>query len=248
MGDSFTEGVGDDLPSGGLRGWADLVALGLAAEAATDASVAPFSYANLAIRGKLLRPIVEGQLEPAMDLTPDLLSLCGGGNDVMRPKVEIAGVVALLDQVVERALSQGVHVLMLTGANPTKHLPLGTLIQRRGDRLADAARSAFSQRPGVTYVDNWLDPELTGARYWSPDRLHLNALGHARVAANVLAALGAAVPPEFAGAAAPEPSSRVRTPAYYREHVLPWIGRRLSGRSSGDGRSAKRPELAPVTL
>jgi len=27
---------------------------------------------------------------------------------------------------------------------------------------------------------------------------------------------------------------------------LPWIGRRITGRSSGDGRYAKRPELAPV--
>lgn len=221
------------------------MALGLSASAE---SVAPVSYANLAIRGKLLGPIVEGQLEPAMNLAPDLLSICGGGNDVMRPKVEIAGVVALLEQVVERALAEGVHVVMLTGANPTKHLPLGGLIQRRGDRLADAARASFAQRPGVTYVDNWLDPELTRSRYWSPDRLHLNALGHARVAANALAALDIPVPTELAGSEAPEPSSRVRTPAYYREHVLPWIGRRLSGRSSGDGRSAKRPELAPVEL
>jgi hypothetical protein len=28
--------------------------------------------------------------------------------------------------------------------------------------------------------------------------------------------------------------------------VLPWIGRRLTGRSSGDGRTAKRPTLEPV--
>jgi len=253
MGDSFTEGVGDELSSGELRGWADLVALGLAAAAietteASGASGAAFSYANLAIRGKLLRPIVDGQLEPAMHLAPDLLSICGGGNDVMRPRVEIADIVALLERVVERALAQGTHVMMLTGANPTKQLPLGTLIERRGDRLADAARQSFAQRPGVTYVDNWLDLELTAARFWSADRLHLNALGHARVAANALTALNVSVLPEISAAAAPDAGSRVRTPAYYREHVLPWIGRRLSGRSSGDGRSAKRPELMPVEL
>ena len=223
------------------------MALGLAAGAGmrANASAAQFSYANLAIRGKLLRPIVEGQLEPAMSLGPDLLSVCGGGNDVMRPKVEIRAVVALLERVVDRALADGVHVVMLTGANPTKHLPLGALIQRRGDRLADSARATFT-RPGVTVVDNWLDPELTRLRYWSPDRLHLNALGHARVAANVLTALGVPVPPELGGTEAPTPNNRVRTPTYYREHVLPWIGRRLSGRSSGDGRSAKRPSLAPI--
>ena len=30
IGDSFTEGVGDELPDGSVRGWADFVALGLA--------------------------------------------------------------------------------------------------------------------------------------------------------------------------------------------------------------------------
>ncbi|MDH6235666.1 SGNH/GDSL hydrolase family protein [Cryobacterium sp. CG_9.6] len=241
MGDSFTEGVGDGLPSGELRGWADMVAIGLAAASAT-----PVSYANLAIRGKLLRPIVEDQLQPALALGPDLLSICGGGNDVMRPRVQIPAVVDLLQRVVDQALDGGAHVLMLTGGNPTRHLPLGSLIQRRGDTLADAARARFTQ-PGVTYVDNWVDPELALLRNWSSDHLHLNALGHARVASNVLTALGVPVPEEFtAKTDASLPAISARNPAYYREHVLPWIGRRLTGRSSGDGRSAKRPALVPV--
>ena len=33
---------------------------------------------------------------------------------------------------------------------------------------------------------------------------------------------------------------------YYRRYVLPWIGRRLTGRSSGDGRVAKIAELTVV--
>ena len=61
IGDSFTEGVGDDLPDGRVRGWADLVALGIAA-----ASTEPVTYANLAIRGRLLAPIVSEQLDAAV--------------------------------------------------------------------------------------------------------------------------------------------------------------------------------------
>jgi hypothetical protein len=61
IGDSFTEGVGDDLPGGGVRGWADLVALGLA-----RADAQPFRYANLAIRGRKLAPLIAEQLEPAL--------------------------------------------------------------------------------------------------------------------------------------------------------------------------------------
>ena len=270
MGDSFTEGVGDVRPDGGLRGWADLVALGLAAASAAqhdqtgaispaddatgpektvgptspgDTGPAPFAYANLAIRGKLLGPIVDGQLDDALALDPDLLSVCGGGNDVMRPRVQMSAVVGHMHRVVDRAEAQGVHVMVLVGANPTRHLPLGSLIERRGERFTQACRDAFV-RPGITFVDNWADTELAELRFWSEDRMHLNSLGHARVAANVLNALGLPVP--AAEIAAATPASQVRTPAYYREHVMPWIGRRLTGRSSGDGRTAKRPTLLPV--
>ena len=133
IGDSFTEGVGDELPNGQLRGWADLVALGLA-----EASALPVSYANLAIRGKLLGPIVREQLAPALALKPDLLTISGGGNDLMRPHVEIGYVIGLTRQVVDRALDAGAHVVLVSGGNPSRHLPMGALMQRRGDALAAA--------------------------------------------------------------------------------------------------------------
>ena len=69
IGDSFSEGVGDELPDGTVRGWADLAALGWA-----DALGEPISYANLAIRGRLAWPVVEEQLEPALALSPTHLS------------------------------------------------------------------------------------------------------------------------------------------------------------------------------
>jgi hypothetical protein len=36
--------------------------------------------------------------------------------------------------------------------------------------------------------------------------------------------------------------------AWMSRHMAPWIVRRIRGRSSGDGRSAKRPALAPLEL
>ena len=243
IGDSFTEGVGDELPDGQVRGWADLVALGLA-----QAAPEPVSYANLAIRGKLLGPIVNDQLEPALALKPDLLTVCGGGNDMMRPRVEISYVVDLLDRVVDRAVADGIHVVVLSGGNPSRHLPLGSLMQKRGDKLAEAARDTFG-KPGVTLVDNWIDTDLSQSRYWSADKLHLNPCGHTRVAMNVLNALNVPIPAGWAEGEAGEAPPRERiqdTAAYYRAYVLPWIGRRLTGRSSGDGRPPKRPELTLV--
>ncbi|MGO3886984.1 MAG: SGNH/GDSL hydrolase family protein, partial [Mycetocola sp.] len=81
IGDSFTEGIGDPEPSapGGNRGWADRVAEQL------SRGVDDFAYANLAVRGKLIAQIATAQIEPALDLRPDLITFSAGGNDVLRP-------------------------------------------------------------------------------------------------------------------------------------------------------------------
>ncbi|WP_022891400.1 SGNH/GDSL hydrolase family protein [Agromyces subbeticus] len=243
IGDSFTEGVGDELPDGSPRGWADFVALGLAAVARE-----PIGYANLAIRGRKLGPIIDEQLDAAITLKPELLSFNGGGNDMLRPRMDEQATATRFRGAIERIRAADIHVLMLSGANPTEHLPMGKVFDARGARLT-AALVDLADMPGVTFVDNFNDHVLRDIRYWSADKLHLNALGHARVASNVLTGLGLPVPAEWGveevAAAAAGPRSR-NTAAYYREFVLPWIGRRLTGRSSGDGRTAKRPSLEPV--
>jgi lysophospholipase L1-like esterase len=246
IGDSFTEGVGDELPDGGVRGWADLVALGLALAARErHGADTEFTYANLAIRGRLLGPIVDEQLDAAIALGPDLLSLNGGGNDIMRPKVSIESVADRLAEAAEKAMAAGIHVLLLSGGNPTRHIPLGSRIEVRGEELARAVRARVPASDTVTFVDNWADAELTELRYWSVDKLHLNALGHRRVAGNVLTGLGVPVP-DWGGESLE--LQRPGTLAYWRGYGLPWIGRRLTGRSSGDGREPKRATLLPVEL
>lgn len=238
IGDSFTEGVGDDLPDGRVRGWADLVAVGLA-----FASTEPVTYANLAIRGRLLAPIISGQLDAALALEPALLSVNGGGNDILRPRVSIPAIADQLEAAVDRATAAGAHVVLASGANPSRHMPFGSLVQVRGSRLAQALKDRLP-KDNVTFVDNWSDAELGEIRYWSRDKIHLNPLGHQRVASNVLAALGVPVP---AVSGAPSPvDARMRAAAYWREYVFPWIGRRLTGRSSGDNRQPKIATLQPV--
>ena len=71
LGDSFTEGVGDPDPGlpNGVRGWADRVADVLASQADD------FGYANLAIRGRKMDAILAEQIEPALAMRPDLVSI-----------------------------------------------------------------------------------------------------------------------------------------------------------------------------
>ena len=241
IGDSFTEGVGDELPDGIVRGWADLVAQGWA-----DSSGEPVEYANLAIRGKLIGPIVEQQLEPALALKPTHLSFNGGGNDMLRPRTSIAHVADRFMHVLRRCDEEGVRLIALSGANPSGQLPLRRLIQRRGDELSAAVAARLTDRPDVITAWNWPDRELSSPGYWSQDRLHMNSRGHHRVAARVLAAVGQQPPVEWwslPDLAADGP----RGAAYYRAHVLPWVQRRLTGRSSGDGRVAKYGDWVEIT-
>lgn len=233
IGDSFTEGVGDELPDGHPRGWADLVAQGWA-----DSRGAEVEYANLAIRGKLVWPIVEQQLEPALALKPTHLSFNGGGNDMLRPRTGIERIADAFTHVLRRCDDEGVRLILLSGANPSGQLPLGRVIGRRGDQLSAAVLARVEGRDDVVRALNWPDTELAGPSYWSPDRLHMNARGHHRVAARVLEALGEQAPGSWWSLPADAAASARGLP-YYREHVGPWVRRRLTGTSSGDGREPK---------
>lgn len=242
LGDSFTEGVGDERPDGGARGWADLVAEGLADTGGT------VQYANLAIRGRLLGRIVEEQLEPALALrpAPTLVTFNGGGNDMLRPGTDIAWIARVTERAMHRILDAGAEPVLLAGANPTGGLPGGRGVQGKGDRLVVVARR-LADDLGIRFVDNWNDDELRGRQYWSSDRLHLAPVGHRRVAAAVLRSLGRNVPVDWVITADPMPAPRTREQLRYaREHVAPWVHRRLTGRSSGDGRAAKHPGWTPI--
>ncbi len=241
IGDSVTEGVGDEVLPGTPRGWADLVAQGWA-----DLGGEPIGYANLAIRGRLAWPIVEEQLEPALALRPTHLSFNGGGNDMLRPKTPLSHIADTFSRVLKRCDEEEVQLILLSGADPTRHLPLGRMIQRRGDLLSDAVLDRVADRPDVIRALNWPDKTLAGDGFWAPDRLHMNARGHHRVAARVLTALGFEPPADWWALPDEAAVPRQRQAAYYREHVAPWVRRRLTGTSSGDGRAPKHPTFATI--
>jgi lysophospholipase L1-like esterase len=77
LGDSQTEGMNDLDAHGGIRGWADRFAVYLA-ESNPD-----LLYANLAIRGRRTKRVRADQLDPALALNPDLVSVMAGANDVL---------------------------------------------------------------------------------------------------------------------------------------------------------------------
>jgi len=242
IGDSFTEGVGDELPDGSVRGWADLVAAGLA-----TARGEAVRYANLAVRGRLLEPIVTGQLGAALalDPAPTLVTLNGGGNDMLRPRADVGRLVAMTAHAIRRCADAGVRLVLLSGGDPSDRLPFGRTVRRRGEALT-ARVAELAAAHGLLLVDCFHDTEIRRPHYWSADRLHLNANGHRRVAGLVLAALGGDISPEPSVSGLPEARRLLTEARYYREHVLPWVQRRLRGHSSGDDQAGKHAEWSDV--
>ncbi|GAT69384.1 lysophospholipase [Planomonospora sphaerica] len=248
LGDSQTEGLGDGDETGGLRGWADRLADRLA-------ETSPgLRYANLAVRGRLASQVHAEQLGPALALRPDLATVVAGVNDLLRPRFDADEVAGHLEAMFAELTAQGALVATLTFPDITRITPLARPAAPRAAALNQRIRAA-ALRHGVVVAETSHHAVVTDPRLWSRDRLHASPLGHERIAAAVAHALGlpgsgddwthplpspAAVPSGWRAAAV-----ELRWAAAF---LGPWLGRRLRGRSSGDGRTAKRPHLLPVAV
>jgi lysophospholipase L1-like esterase len=254
VGDSFTEGMCDDLrPDGHHIGWSDRVAHALARQSAHAGD--DVEYANLAVRGKLLDQVVDEQLDLAASFAPTLTTFHAGPNDVLRRGTDLDDLFRRYDAAVARVAASSERVVLFTSIGRAGGT--GRLAQFLADRFARFNENvrAVGARHGALVVD--LEPVhvLTDRRLWHTDRLHLNADGHRRVTAAVLERLDVRNPDLLGGPPGwwreplpPRPPTARkddlgRDLAWARDHLAPWVMRRLTGTSSGDGRDAK--DLTP---
>ncbi len=256
IGDSFTEGMCDtDVtamadPAAPERyaGWADRLARRLADLAAAQG--ASFGYANLAVRGRKLGDVVGRQLDAAVQLGPDLVSMVGGGNDLLRPTVDLDGLARRLEVAVVRLREAGADVLLAT---PTDTRDAGLFKALRARHAVHTANlHSIAQRHGCHVIDLWGLVSIQDWRMWAEDRIHLSTEGHVRVRDAALVALGlASLDPDFR-APLPAATRAARTDElrahaeWVRVHAGPWVERRVRGTSSGDALPAKRPGLTPL--
>lgn len=245
IGDSFTEGIGDPIPgtADGHWGWADRVADVLGSQ------VDDFAYANLAVRGKLISQIVADQVEPALALSPDLVTFSAGGNDVIRPGGDPDVVALQFEDAVARLSSQGATVVVFTALD-TNFTPVFRGIRGRAAIYNENIR-AIADRYDCIVADQWALKEVQDMRFFDDDRLHFNALGHHEVARMVLRSLNV---PNDLQPHQPElrptltwQEARVNDFVWARTHLVPWVLRRVRHQSSGDHITAKRPDALPIS-
>ncbi len=246
LGDSFTEGLDDPGLGHGpqFRGWADRVAEHFAK------AEPRFTYANLAIRGRRLDEIVDEQVPRALELKPELVSLAGGTNDVLRPKVDLDRLAQRFEDAVRRLRENGSQVVLFQSVDPSARSRLiGRTLPRV--KVLTTIVEETAERYQCSIVRLWGARVLAHPSMWSADRLHLSSAGHERVAGAVLEALGLG---EHAWADVPEPAALLRRRQriaadvrWGRQYLAPWVGRRIRRVSSGDGLPPKYADLAPVS-
>lgn len=245
LGDSQSEGLWDGDDESVLYGFADRLAVHVN-------SLHPgLRYANLAIRGKRVRDVINDQLPIALRMQPDLISSCIGMNDVTRPGRLFERALADLDYLHERLAQTGATVLTTTFPDLAQILPAGRIISGRVVEINAVIRAA-AKRHGFRLVDLYGASSMIDPDTWSTDRVHGSSRGHALFAAAGAEALGLPESSHDWAIARPDvvlPGFRTRMYSqlmWTQKMFMPWLWREVRGLSTGDGREFKRPELMDV--
>jgi lysophospholipase L1-like esterase len=246
IGDSLTEGLGDfdfELSRFGC-GWADRLGE-LFARVAYEAGES-FDYANLSLRGSSLYEILTAQLEDALKLKPDLVTIMAGSNDFMRAKKYHPEMRALLRGAVKRLHEQGTHVVLVNTVNPV-HLGMFRLLSGKARSMSQLINDVALEYE-VPLLDVFNMKEFEHLQMWCDDMVHFSGHGHIRIANRAASLLGLDQgfdELEIAEIQKPDRSAKAVC-VWFVKHVMPYIGRRIRNTSSGAGLEPKHESF--VTL
>jgi len=241
LGDSMTEGMTDELIDGKYRGWADRVADVLAK------NNPGFTYMNLAIRGKLLKQVVEDQIPVALKYIEGrntLVSFHAGANDVLRPNYKPEVSLPEYEKGIKQLTDAGATVIIFTVVDKVDGKGrTATLWHERFSNFNENVRMVATEYPTILFEAKKAE-FLNDRRFLAFDRLHMNPEGHRRLANAVLEGLGYEFDEKWR---IPLPQAKKKNKiiklitnlAWITIFLLPWIWRRIRGKSSGDGRNAK---------
>jgi len=242
-GDSYSEGMTDEVINGQYRGWADRTADAMAQAHAN------FTYVNLAVRGKLLGQVVEDQVPTALAFVTGadtLVSFHAGANDALRPGYQADVAIALYQEAVRLLANSGAQVMLFTVLEKTGNTGRGAQVWEKRFSAFNRGVREVGAEVGAIVVDANQENFLSDRRFLAFDRLHLNTEGHYRCAEAVKEKIGLPFNPAWRTPLPPAKkvpwiAQKAITVAWFVIFALPWIFRRIRGKSSGDGRSAKYP-------
>ena len=243
IGDSLSEGLGDFsfLERRVHSGWTDRLATLLAREA--DLEGREFRYANLAIRGANIAAIMGSQLDRALLLKPDLVTVMAGQNDFFCRAENLPELERVYREGIQKLLDAGCRVIVSNTINPI-HL----VVFRRLARLATTMTEMIERVAkdlNVPIHDVHRIDSLAEVRYWAEDMVHFSGPGHIKVANKAAELLQLRYRlSEFDDCEIWIPKrGLIGTSRWVLLHVIPFMVRRARGVTSGDGLEPKLPEL-----
>ena len=243
IGDSLSEGLGDFsfLERRVHSGWTDRFATLLARDAELDGR--DFRYANLAIRGANIRAIMGKQLEKALLLKPDLVTVMAGQNDFFCKAEDLPALEKVFRDGIQKLLDAGCQVIVSNTINPI-HL----IVFRRLAKLATTMTEMIERVArdlNVPIHDVHRIESLAEIRYWAEDMVHFSGPGHIMVAnkaAEVLQLRYRLSELDDSEIWIPK-RGLIGTSRWVVLHVIPFMVRRVRGVTSGDGLEPKLPML-----
>jgi len=175
-----------------------------------------------------------------------LVSFHAGANDALRPGYQADVAIALYQEAVRLIAKSGAQVMLFTVLEKTGNKGRGAEIWERRFSAFNKGVREVGAEVGAIVVDANEENFLSDRRFLAFDRLHLNPEGHYRCAEAVQEKIG--LPFNSAWRTPLPPAKKVPwiaqkaiTVVWFVVFALPWILRRIQGKSSGDGRSAKYP-------
>lgn len=139
---------------------------------------------SLAISGSRVKHLLDGQLQAAVALRPDVIFVSVGANDVFRwvPvdsfRRDLDRLVARLIDVTPLVVLSGVGDL---GTVPRFFPPLDWIIKQRGRRFDEVHRSV-AEKYGAAKAQQWgwsAEQFRTDKQVFAADRFHASGIGHA---------------------------------------------------------------------
>jgi len=172
LGDSITVGMGDPVPGGYWRGFAELLAASIAGET---------EFRNLATSGATTAHVAGEQLDEAVRWRPHVATVVVGCNDILRGSFDINAIGARLHHVVDELSACGTKVVTVCLPEPGRMLRLPKALARPLARRVNAVNDiihALANRYPIAHAHAANHANTFDRRMWSIDRLHPSERGH----------------------------------------------------------------------
>ena len=242
LGDSLTEGLCDTSrePAGRYRGWADRLAELLGRAGSGGGAL---QYANLAVRSRRVDDLLAVQVPRALSMGPDLVSILIGANDLVHRMADTAATAKAVENAVARLRETGCTVLLVTTILP--RMRGAAVFARRFEDYNQRLRGIAADHECVL-LDAEILPAFSRGDMWADDRVHLRSSGHRYLAYRAAGALGVPHAHALGDLDAALHDEEPHPDGWWHRDALPWVWRRLRGRTAGDGVAAKHDAYVTI--